>query len=161
MDIDQQIQRLIDKAPPDGTGVLIQQVIGPVLRAFAAQVQHLEYYVMQSLTQEWVLTTLSNRAQPQQQKKVIYAFATLKDARQFQETPDPSLIAVCLPVTHILFQLLAMEPVDSVVFMDVPKDLSQGKEVKRQDLQNLVTSQMEQVKPAPGKGSRSIPPDLA
>ncbi|MDB9313218.1 hypothetical protein PN462_08915 [Spirulina sp. CS-785/01] len=162
MNIDQQIQQLIARSPDDGvTPLVVEKAVAPVLRAFAEQMTQRDYYVMQTLENGWVLTTLSNRNQPGVEKKVIYAFASLKDANAFQETPDPNLIATSLPVTHILFQLFALSQVDSLVFMDTPGNLSQGKEVKRQDLQHLVQLQLKNSPDFPNPPQNNIPPDLA
>ncbi|NEO26254.1 MAG: hypothetical protein F6K03_04995 [Kamptonema sp. SIO4C4] len=162
MNLDQQLQQLIERSPDDGvTPTVVEKAVAPVLRAFADQMQQLDYYVIQTLEKGWVLTTLSNRNQPGVEKKVIYAFASLKDANAFQETPDPNLIAVSLPVTHILFQLFALSQVDSIVFMDTPGNLSQGKEVKRPDLQQLVQIQLKNIPDLPKPPQNNIPPDLA
>ncbi len=157
MDLNQQLQALIDNAPQDGqTPIAMQQAVAPVLRLLAQRLQYLEYFVLQSLEGGWVLTTLSHREQPEVQKYVIYAFATLDDARVFQSQPDPGLIAAPVPVTHILFQLFALEEASSVLFMETPGNLRQGVEVKRADLQELVQLQwQERTQP------RQVPPDLA
>jgi non-ribosomal peptide synthetase component E (peptide arylation enzyme) len=158
MDLEQQLQILVNNAPQDGvTPRVIEQGVTPVLKVFAQQLQHLEYYVIQTLDQGWVLTTLSNRATPNLAKKVIYAFSTLKDAHNFQGKSNPNVIAVLIPVTHILFQLFAMKQVDSIVFMEVPGDLATGKEVLCSDLQKLVNHQLQQFQ----NRLNYIPPNLA
>src|SRR5919202_479487 len=113
MDLDQQIQVLIDNAPQDGVTPKVVEAIAPVLKLLAGSLQHSHYYILQTLDQGWVLTTLSNRAQPQFEKNVVYAFPTLKDAKAFQSVPDPQVIALPIPVTHIVFQMFAMDTVDS------------------------------------------------
>jgi len=157
MDLNEQLQQLIDNAPQDGrTPIAIEQAVVPVLRLLAQRLQHLEYYVLQSLDGSWVLTTLSHRQQPGVEKRAIYAFATLDDARAFQRESNPELIAASLPVAQILFQLFALDQTDSILFMETPGNLSQGLEVKREDLQRLVQRQWQELtKP------RNIPPDLA
>jgi non-ribosomal peptide synthetase component E (peptide arylation enzyme) len=158
MDLEQQLAILVNNAPQDGvTPRVIEQGVAPVLKVFAQQLQHLEYYVIQTLDQGWVLTTLSNRATPNLAKKVIYAFSTLKDAYNFQGKSNPEVIAVLIPVTHILFQLFAMKQVDSIVFMERPGDLSTGKEVLCSDLQKLVNHQLQQFQ----NSLSNIPSNLA
>jgi hypothetical protein len=166
MNLDQQIQVLIDDAPQDGVTPQLVRTIAPALKQLAKNLRHSQYYVMQTLDQDWVLTTLSNRAQPDLQKNIIYAFPTLKDVTGGSATlPDPHLIALPVPVTHILFQMLAMEGVDSTVFFESPGSTMAGTEICRQDLQSLVQNQIQQNLPsAPpssfGSGS-NLPPDIA
>lgn len=161
MDIEKQLQLLIERSPDDGMTVkIIEKAVVPTLRAFAEQLKQLEYYVVQTLERGWVLTTLSNHTRAGVEKKVIYAFASLKDASGFQDTSDPNLIAIALPVTHVLFQLFALKEVESIVFMETPGDLSAGKEVRRSDLQKLVEIQWQDWQKSSSK-SRNIPPDLA
>lgn len=159
MDIDQQIQVLIDHAPQDGTTPQAIEAIAPVLRSIAGQLRHLQYYVLQTLDQGWVTTTLTNRTQPQVEKNVIYAYPTLQDvAAGSNSRQDPQLIALPVPVTHILFQMAAMGSVDSTVFFEAPGNLTAGTEVYRQDLQSLIQAHLQQLA-APR--SSNLPPDIA
>lgn len=158
MELEQQITLLIKNAPADGvTSKVMEVAIAPILKAFASQLKHLEYYVLQTIDGGWVLTTLSNRAQQLLEKNVIYAFPTLKDAASFQGTSDPQVIASPIPVTHILFQMFALEKVDSIVFVETPNKLSAGVEVRRADLQKLIQAQLEQFRVKPD----NLPPDIA
>ena len=84
MDLDLQIRSLIDKAPPDGSTPQILEAIAPALRLLAEQLEHLEYYILQNFDQSWAIVVLSNLKQPGPEKKVIYAWTTLKDASQAQ-----------------------------------------------------------------------------
>jgi hypothetical protein len=161
MDLEQQIQDLIDNAPPDGVTPKVIEAITPVLKLLASQLRHLEYHVFQTLDQGWVLTTLSNRAQPEVEKNVIYAFATLKDAADFQSVSDPQIMAAAVPVTHILFQMLAIDTVTSTVFFDTPGNLAAGIEVRRDDLQQLIRTQLKEIGSAPRSYPSNLPPDIA
>lgn len=161
MDLDQQIQVLIDNAPQDGVTPKVVEAIAPVLKLLAGSLQHSEYYILQTPDQGWVLTTLSNRAQPHIEKNVVYAFPTFKDAAAFQQLPDPQVIPMTVPVTHILFQMFAMDTVDSTVFFDAPGNLSTGKEVRREDLQNLIQTHLQQIQLAPIDNPGNLPPDIA
>jgi hypothetical protein len=161
MNLDQQIQALIDNAPQDGTTPNLVATIAPALKLLAGQLRHSQYYVLQTLDQQWVLTTLSNRAQPGMEKNVIYAFPTLKDvATGPNSVQDPQLIAMPVPVTHILFQMMAMEAVDSTIFFETPGNVNAGTEVRREDLQTLVRAQLLQSQPQFGSSS-NLPPDIA
>jgi hypothetical protein len=161
MNLDRQIKLLIDNAPQDGHTPQAMTAIAPVLKLLAKGLQHSEYYILQTLDKDWVMTTLSNRAQPEVEKNVVYAFSTVKDATDFQSMPDPRIITLKLPVTHILFQLFAMQSVDSIVFFDTPGNLASGIEVLRADLQNLIETQLQQKRSAPRSNRSNIPPDIA
>ncbi|MBD0345252.1 MAG: hypothetical protein ICV63_10630 [Coleofasciculus sp. Co-bin14] len=161
MNLEQQIQVLIDQAPQDGTMPKVIEAIAPVLTLLANQLRHLEYYILQTLEQGWVMTTLSNRAQPEVEKNVIYAFPTLKDAADFQSVSDPQIIAKAVPVTHILFQMLALDPVTSTVFFDTPGNLTAGTEVRREDLQHLIQMQLQHMQSVPRSYPSNVPPDIA
>ena len=161
MDLEQQIQVLVDNAPQDGTMPKAIEAIAPVLTLVASQLQNSDYYILQTLDQGWVLTTLSNRAQPEIEKNVIYAFPTLKDAADFQSVSDPEILAVTVPVTHILFQMLAIETLTSIVFFDTPGNLTAGIEVRRDNLQQLIQTQLQQIRSVPRSYPSNLPPDIA
>jgi hypothetical protein len=161
MDLAQQIQALINNAPQDGTTPKAVEAIAPVLTLLASQLRHLEYHILQTLDQGWVLTTLSNRAQPEIEKNVIYAFPTLKDAADFQSVSDPQIITTTVPVTHILFQMLAIDTVNSTVFFDTPGNLTAGTEVRRDDLQHLIQAQLQRIQLVPKSYPSNLPPDIA
>jgi hypothetical protein len=78
MDLEQQIQVLIDNAPQDGTTPKAIEAIAPVLTLLANQLRHADYYILQTLDQDWVLTTLSNRAQPELRKMSFMLFLLSK-----------------------------------------------------------------------------------
>ncbi|HEY9730105.1 MAG TPA: hypothetical protein V6D50_26975 [Chroococcales cyanobacterium] len=161
MDLEQQIHALIEQAPPDGTTPKLVEAIAPVLTLLANQLRHLDYYILQTLDHGWIVTTLSNRAQPEVEKNVIYAFPTLKDAADFQSVSDPEIIALPVPVTHILFQMLALDTVNSTVFFDTPGNLTAGTEVRREDLQHLLQTQLQQTLSIPRSYPSNLPPDIA
>jgi len=157
MDLQAQIQLLIDNAPQDGVTPQLVTAIAPVLSATTQKLRHSQYYILQNREENWVLTTLSNRANPQLEKRVIYAFPTLQDVPLRSSAGlDPQLIAAPIPVIHILFQLVAMEPVDSIVFFETPGMTTDSVEIRRADLQNLIQQQLQQNRP-----KRQIPPDIA
>lgn len=161
MDLTEQIQALIDNAPADGTTPKMVEAIAPILTTLASQLHHSDYHILQTLDQGWVVTTLSNRAQPEVEKNVVYAFPTLKDAADFQSNWDPQIMAMPVPVTHILFQMLALDTVNSTVFFDTPGNLTAGTEVRREDLQRLVQTQLQHTQSAPRSYPSNLPPDIA
>ncbi|NMG06950.1 hypothetical protein [Brasilonema sp. UFV-L1] len=157
MDLKAQIQLLIDNAPQDGVTPQLVTAIAPVLHAIAQKLRHSQYYILQNMEQSWVLTTLSNRANPQLEKRVIYAFPTIQDVPHRSSAGlDPQLIAAPIPVIHILFQLVAMEPVDSIVFFETSGIPTDSIEVQRTDLQHLIQQQLQQ-----NRVKKQIPPDIA
>lgn len=144
-DLDQQIQTLIDEAPADGVTGQAVETIAPTLKAIASRLKRTEYYILQTLDQGWVLTTLSSRQQPNTRKTVIYAYPSLKDAAAGpQSVRDPQIMAIPTPVTHIIFQMLAIKSLDSLVFFDTPGNLAQGIEVRREDFQTLLQTQLQE-----------------
>ncbi|TAD78706.1 MAG: hypothetical protein EA001_06490 [Oscillatoriales cyanobacterium] len=146
MDLDSQIQLLLDNAPQDGQTPEIVAAIAPALIYFANQLSREDYYILQTLNGDWVRVTLGNRREQGVEKNVIYAFPTLQDAaRGPMPVKDPNIMAAPFPVTHILFQLMALESVDSIVFFDLPGDLMQGIEVGREAFQETVRNLFSQV----------------
>ncbi|MEG4341857.1 hypothetical protein QUB70_01035 [Microcoleus sp. A003_D6] len=154
MDLDQQIQALIEKAPPDGSTPEILKAIAPALVLIAQQLQHLEYSILQAVDQSWAIVVLSNLKQPGRQKRVIYAWSTLKDASQAASAAGDRLRPVTLPVTHILFQMIALEGLDSIVFFESPGEREVGTEIPREQVQSLINVYLQQYRSAP-------PPDIA
>jgi hypothetical protein len=157
MNLRKQIELLINNAPRDGITPHLVSAIAPVLIAIAKKLRHSQYYIVQNSEQGWVLTTLSNRANPGWEKSVIYAFPTIQDVSLISYAGlDPQMLAKIVPVTHILFQLVALEPVDSVVFLETPGNTTHTVEIQRTELQNLVQQRLKQHQ----KG-KHIPPDIA
>ncbi|MGD1908064.1 MAG: hypothetical protein ACFB0C_19020 [Leptolyngbyaceae cyanobacterium] len=143
--LDQQIQTLIDEAPKGGGTGDAMVAIAPAIKTIAERLKHLEYYVLQTLDQGWVMTTLSNRKQPNSRKNIIYAYPTLADAAKGpQSVKDPQLMAIPTPVTHVLFQMLALKSLDSLIFFETPGNVSQGIEVRRQEFQALLQAHLQE-----------------
>lgn len=159
MDLDQQIQLLIKNAPQDGTTPTLIEAIAPVLTQLAKQLRHLAYYIPQTLEQDWAITTLESRTQPPEEKTVIYAYPTLKDVTLGPyPIQDPQMIALPVPATHILFQMLAMEAVDSTIFFEVPGNVVNGTEIQREQLTQLIQSHLSSKQPEAGS---TLPPNIA
>lgn len=139
MDLDQQIQALIKGAPQDGDTPQLIESIAPVLKLLAQRLRHLQYYVMQTLDNDWVMFTLGHRTQSEIEKNVIYAFPTLKDvsAGPFSRS-DANLIALPVPVVDILFQMLAMSNIYSTIFFETPGNVTVGTEVQRAELEQSI-----------------------
>ncbi|MCC5624140.1 hypothetical protein [Nostoc sp. CHAB 5715] len=157
MDLEAQIQLLIDNAPPDGITPNLIAAIAPALRAIAQKLRHSQYYILQNSESSWVLTTLSNLTNPGLEKRVIYAFPTIQDVSLISPAGlDPQMLAKIIPVTHILFQLVALEPVDSIVFLETPGKTTHTVEVRRTELEKLMQKQLRQQ-----RSPKQIPPDIA
>lgn len=157
MDLEAQIQLLIDNAPRDGITPNLIAAIAPALRAIAQKLRYSQYYILQNSESSWVLTTLSNRANPGLEKRVVYAFPTIQDVSLISPAGlDPQMLAKIIPVTHILFQLVALEPVDSIVFLETPGKTTHTVEVRRTDLEKLMQKQLRQQ-----RSPKQIPPDIA
>ena len=159
MNIDQQIQELIDDAPQDGSTPTLVATIAPVLKFLAAQLRHTQYYIVQTLDQNWAITALENRTQPGLEKNVIYAFSNLKDVSAGPyPMQDPQMMALPIPVTHILFQMLATDMIHSVIFFDAPGNTNAGTEIQREQLNELIESHLQQTQQT---FSTPLPPDIA
>ncbi len=161
--LEAQIQLLIDNAPQDGVTPKLVATIAPVLRAIAQNLQHSQYYILQNLQERWVLTTLKHKDNPAPkgttgEKRVVYAFPRLQDVALSSSlgVVDPQTVAKPMPVIHILFQLVALEPVDSIVFFETPGTTTNAIEVERTDLQKMIEQKLQQHIP-----SKQVPPDIA
>lgn len=156
MNMEQQLQILIQQGPSYNIPVAVmEKAVVPVIRQFASQLQHQEYYLKQALTGQLVVTKIVNLPDSQREKNVIYAFPTVRDTNNFQGNMDePDTIAVPLPVTHILFQLFPIQDVDSIIFMEISEDLNSFVEVDRAYLYQIIDEQISQL-------SRPIPTDIA
>jgi hypothetical protein len=158
IDLDSQIQALIDDAPQDGTTPQLVSAIAPVLKAFAESLRHPQYYILQTLEEDWILTTIQHQTDAALEKTVLYAYPTLKDAAAGSTNPrDPQFMALPVSTIPILFQLTSLEFVDSVVFFEFPGDPNQGVEIQRQELQKAIQLQLQQKFQAVSV----IPPNLA
>jgi hypothetical protein len=71
---------------------------------------------------------------------------------------DPQMIALPVPVTHILFQMLALEGVYSTIFFETPGNLAIGTEISRAELNDLIQNHLQEQQIAPAS---SLPPDIA
>ncbi|OCR02160.1 hypothetical protein BCD67_13560 [Oscillatoriales cyanobacterium USR001] len=161
MNLDRQIQTLIDEATPDGTTPEIVAAIAPALKLLAQQLQHLEYYILQSLDGSWAVTTLSNRSQPNLEKRVIYAFSAAKDAKNASTSLNARIVTVSMPVTYVLFQMLALETIDSIIFFESSGRLDAGTEVMRSQVQNLIGSYLQEYQLRSKAKFTNLPPDIA
>jgi hypothetical protein len=161
MKLDRQLQILIEEAPQQGISTLVIEKVAPVLRAFASQLQHLEYYVLQNPEGDWIVSAIANIEKPQQQKQVIYSFPTPEDAIRAQANSNLQLEHVSVPVTHLLFQLFALEGVDSLIFIETPGNLEKGIEIPRTSLQKSIQQQLQQLKNTPIPKSKTIPSNFA
>lgn len=152
MNIDQQIQQLVEQAPLYGAKTEEIQMLAPVFKAIASQLQYPQYYILQNLEQRWVMTTLQHRTQPGVTKNVIYAYPSLEAVKAGFVTLDPQVMALPIPVIQILFQMLAMEPIDSIVFFEAAGN-QQGTEITRQGLRQSIEQYIQSL--------RSLPTDIA
>lgn len=150
MELKQQLQILIDEAAEYGIAPAIMEAIAAVFEVVARQLQHLEYYVLQNLSEDWVISVISNDGV---EKKVIYAFTTLRDAKNFNISRESDIIAISLPVVQILFRLFSVGQIDSIIFFEKAGNTSGGVELKRRDLQNSLQQHLQQLK--------TSPPDIA
>lgn len=156
MTLEEQLQNLVNEAPRYGVPDLVmEQIVIPVITLFARQLAHIHYYIMQTQEGDWLLTILSNRQDPNQEKTVIYAFADRNDAITSQQPSDTSPIPIVMPIAQILLQLFALDQVDSIIFIETPGNLTQGAQIHRLQLQNLIEEYLNRL-----TGS-DLPPNIA
>ncbi|WP_035798153.1 hypothetical protein [Crocosphaera chwakensis] len=161
MYLDEQLEILIHEAPQQGVPIsVMEKAVVPTLKLFASQLQHEQYYVLHGKNHSWLSTILSNRKNPKEEKRVIYAFATKKDAETFQGIINPEISIISIPVTHLLFQLFSVESIDSMIFQEVPGNKESQAEISRAKLQNIIQQQLRALKSKPRKNN-NIPPNLA
>ncbi|MEL6556177.1 MAG: hypothetical protein AAFQ63_22380 [Cyanobacteria bacterium J06621_11] len=155
MTIDQQIQTLIEGAPQEANLKAAIQVVSPILKNYAQQLQHSEYYILQSVNRQWLQATVTHKDMPTQPKRVIYAYPSLAAAAGDKlAKSNPGLMALPVPVAQLLFQLPSIEPVDSLIFLE-NDSRDQAIEIRRMDLKILFQSQLTRsMKP-------QVPPDIA
>jgi hypothetical protein len=152
-DIDQQLQNLVEQAPQHGIQPDQMQMIAAVLKVLASRLQHAQYYILQTLEQNWVMTTLKHRTQAGLTKNVVYAYPSLEAVKASVATSDLQIVALPLPVIQILFQLLAIEPIDSIIFYETSNPQQTGTEMSRQMLRSLIEQQL--------RRQPSMPSDIA
>jgi hypothetical protein len=148
MDLDQQLEKLIAEAPTErGMPKVMEYAIAPILKVIAQQLQHEDYYILQNTEENWQVTTLRHRQDQNLTKRVIYGFPTLEDAKIFaRHSDDPELMASPVPITHILFELLAFDQVDSVIFFDESGNYDNGVEIPREKLEQSIREKLKALK---------------
>ncbi|MEL7067485.1 MAG: hypothetical protein AAGN15_02395 [Cyanobacteria bacterium J06581_3] len=155
MDIEQQLQALIDGAPLEADLQNAIKTVAPVIRNVAKQLKHAEYYILQSVSRQWLQATIAHKDSPSQPKRVVYAYPSLAAAAGDKlAKSNPGLMALPVPVAQLLFQLPSIEPVDSLIFLET-EARDQAIEVRRSDLKTLFQSQLTQ------KMKAQVPPDIA
>ena len=155
MDIEQQLQALIDGAPPEADLQNAIKTVAPVIRNVAKQLKHAEYYILQSVSRQWLQATIAHKDSPSQPKRVVYAYPSLAAAAGDKlAKSNPGLMALPVPVAQLLFQLPSIEPVDSLIFLET-EARDQAIEVRRSNLKTLFQSQLTQ------KMKAQVPPDIA
>ncbi|YAI81992.1 MAG: hypothetical protein ACQJCO_09500 [cyanobacterium endosymbiont of Rhopalodia sterrenbergii] len=166
MNIEKQLEILANEAPEYGVSIeIMERAVNPVLKFFASQHKQTDYFVLHT-SDHWIITTLNNRKHPQITKKVVYGFVNRQDARNFKTTLDTSSVSasihiVSLPITHFFFQMFAIRQVDSIILMDKPNNKTQGIEIKREDIENMIQKQLQQATPNLPLRSQKTPPNLA
>ncbi len=143
VDLLAQLDELIANAPDDSTKGAVQ-AIAPILYAEAQRYSQTLYYVLQTREGQWQVITLEEQRPPHREKNVIYAYGSEAMA---QEAGDTSLLPVPMPIIPLLFQLLAAEPVDSLIILET--NGQRGWEVERGKLLAQVQSIL------------GVPPDIA
>ena len=155
LELNQQIQALIEGAPPGTNLKQAIEVVAPVIRTVAQQLQHSEYYILQSVSNQWLQATVAHKDNPNQTKRVIYAYPSLAAAAGDRlAKSNPGLMALPISIAQLLFQLPSIEPVDSIIFLET-ESRNQAVEVRRSDLKQMFQAHLQQSMKPP------IPPNIA
>jgi hypothetical protein len=133
MDPQDDLDVLIREASQYGIPPEAMRAIAPVLLRFSAPLPASTYWIPCDAEGQWLLTTLRQSGDAAVQKQVVFAYATAEAAQQ--ETGQSEAVAV-LP---LLVQLIALEPVDSLVFYD-RADSEQGVEIRRAALLRAIAA---------------------
>ncbi|CAN1213036.1 hypothetical protein TUMEXPCC7403_22725 [Tumidithrix helvetica PCC 7403] len=145
--LDRQIALLIKNAPNDGATPGAVNLVATVLKAIAARLRHLKYFVIQDRYGGWLLNTLSNRESPDIEKTVVYAYCSRTTANiECLKLASPDIECVEYGIIDILFRLIGLKQVDSLIVFDHPTNAQQGTEIARQDLEKLCEKQIKRVK---------------
>ncbi|WP_198013417.1 hypothetical protein [Thalassoporum mexicanum] len=136
--LDDQIAELINDAPQDGGMPQAVSMLSSVLKAIAAKLEHLHYFIIQTQAGDWLLTTLSHRDLPEVSKRVIYAYGdrTVANVERLK-LDDPKLICVEIGVIDLLFRLIGLQAVDSLIVFDSVAGTTNGTEIVRAELQQM------------------------
>lgn len=155
LELNQQIQALIEGAPPETDLKQAIEVVAPVIRTVAQQLQHSEYYILQSVSNQWLQATVAHKDNPNQTKRIVYAYPSLSAAAGDRlAKSNPGLMALPIPIARLLFQLPSIEPVDSIIFLET-ESRNQAVEVRRSDLKQMFQAHLQQSMKPP------IPPNIA
>ena len=161
--LDQQIEAIISEAPNDGITVSLVRAIAPLLKQTASQLKHPKYHVLQGRDDGWVITTLSNRTQPELEKSVIYAFPTIEDAQaKLSSNQGHEIKVVGIPVIQILFRLIALQRVESAIFFEERGNSKQGTEIPCHDFRTQVQAYLAAYQSQQrSRGASPLPPTIA
>ena len=144
MDIDQQLQVLIDGAPPEADLQQAIQAVAPVIKAIAKQLRHSEYFILQSVSKQWLQATIAHKSSPVQPKRVVYAYPSLSAAAGDKlAKSNPGLMALPISAAELIFRLPSIEPLDSLVFIET-EARDQAIEVKRSEVKAMFHTQITQ-----------------
>jgi hypothetical protein len=154
MNLDEQVRFLIDGAL-DVESSMSVAAIAPVLKQAAQKLGHPSYYICQSPTGDWAVSTLRHRQHSDLEIKVIYAFDSVKGIEKFYEGQSDAEIALEIPVINLLFEVLSVSVIDRVIFYDRGTNFDRGQEILMSDIKKSIVQHLEQLQ-APAK----LPPDI-
>jgi hypothetical protein len=138
VDLAQQITNLITEAPEDLQPAIA--AMAPVLESAARTLGKLSYWVGCSPEGDWLVVTLQH-PQTKAEKKAIYCFSHEAD---LQQSNKAAMDTVEIPTIDLLFQLLALEGVDQLVFFN-SQQFSQGRTLERAAMQRAIEAHLKQV----------------
>jgi hypothetical protein len=138
VELTQQVTNLITEAPADLQPAIA--AMAPVLESAAKTLGKLSYWLGCSEEGDWLVVTLPH-PQTKEEKKAIYCFSHEADLQQANQT---AMATVEIPTIDLLFQLLALEGVDQLVFFN-SIEFTQGRTLERAGLQRAIEGHLRQV----------------
>lgn len=145
VNLEQQLQALINQAPADLQQPIAQ--IAPVLNQIAEDLTHQSYFIGQNQAEEWIVITLQNGQQTQMD--AVYAFGHRQDALTFYGSAET---AVEISIIDLLFQLLALDSINQLIFFDEESNMESGRTLSRSDIQLAIEQHL--------RDGSSLPPDM-
>jgi hypothetical protein len=112
VELTQQVTNLITEAPADLQPAIA--AMAPILESAAKSLGQLSYWLGCSTEGDWMVVTLQH-PQTKEEKKAIYCFSHEADLRHSNKA-DMDVLEI--PTIDLLFQLLALDGVDQLVFFN-------------------------------------------
>lgn len=154
MNLKSQLEDLSKTLQGKISSLAIEKAIIPVVVAYAKRVKRGHFFIWENLDKQWVVTTLAHRSNPSLEKKVIYAFTSLQDAKKHEGYDESELQITEIPVVFLLMELFWLKEINSIIFFSYRGDFRQGIEVEREQFLDVLKSRLSQLEQTVDSSSR-------